>query len=561
MTKSYGTPSVLLLWQKRKPDHLAESALEKNVSFPKMGSETSSTLSLGQAYQWYMSCRSRHKQCSRLVRTPRWCPTRLLDIGLEDEPSWKLRITSVDLYTPPLYMTLSYTWGSSSFLKLTTSNIDVCRRGSLIRDLPQTFQDMVTVARRFSIRYIWIDSLCILQDSKEDWEKEASLMLDVYVNSSCNIAAAASGDPHLGLFRSRHIFDIQYGLIWSNALGSTGQFYYVLDEAYWNRQVSSAILHQRGWALQERLLAPRTLHFTEYQIFWECFLEQKCEAFPCGPPNFLCAKDLKPLFEIQDSKLQGHHCTRSNIAMWKEIVKLYTRCDLTVPSDKMVALSGLAKLYQHATGDDYIAGMWKSHIVECLNWYVVRRSERAISKYRAPSWSWAATDGAVVFKSLAPYLTRVLDVQIARSTVNPTGQVFGGFIDLEAVVIPAIYSRKDNRYISCNLKIGDRNVASARVYEDKFCEGFENDGEVHCLALSHSRFSLLESGSSVPKRGVQLEGLFLKAIPGTLDSYTRIGYFEIDDEDAMKDFGIRVDPETKDVTRDDHPSPSRVRII
>ena len=91
--------------------------------------------------------------------------------------------------------------------------MDVCRRGSLIRDLPRAFQDMITVARRFSIRYIWIDSLCILQDSKEYWEKEASMMQDVYVNSSCNIAAAASTDPHGGLFRSRHAFDIQYGLV------------------------------------------------------------------------------------------------------------------------------------------------------------------------------------------------------------------------------------------------------------------------------------------------------------------------------------------------------------
>ncbi|KFY08964.1 hypothetical protein V492_05775 [Pseudogymnoascus sp. VKM F-4246] len=519
-------------------------ALEKNFSYSREGSETSSILSLGQAYQW----------------TPRWCPTRLLDIGLEGEPIWKLQITSVDIYTPPLYMTLSYTWGSASFLKLTKSNINVCRRGSLIRDLPQTFQDMITVARRFSIRYIWIDSLCILQDSKEDWEKEASLMRDVYVNSSCNIAAAASVDPHGGLFRSRHIFNIQYGLVWSNAIGSTGQYYHVLDEAYWKPQVSSAVLYQRGWALQERLLAPRTLHFTDHQIFWECFLDQKCEAFPCGPPAFLLIKNSKPIFEFQDSKLQGPLCTSSAIGMWKDIVKRYTRCDLTVPDDIMVALSGLAKLYQHATGDDYIAGLWKSHILECLNWYVLRPTKRTFSKYRAPSWSWAATDGAVGFnESLAPYLARVVDVQIARSTLDPTGQVFGGFIDLEAVVIPAIYSREDSRYVSCHLKIGNHNVELPLVYEDNLGEGFRNGSEVYCLALSHRRLSYT-LGSSVQQR-MHLEGIFLRPNLDTSGSYTRIGYFEIADEDAMKEFGIRVDPETKDFTQDEMISPSKIRIF
>ncbi|PVH70090.1 HET-domain-containing protein [Cadophora sp. DSE1049] len=535
-------------------------ALEKNLSLIKEASETSSALSLGQAYQWYMSCRSRHTQCHRLLRTPRWCPTRLLDIGLEGEPSWKLQITSVDIRTPPLYMTLSYTWGSSSSLKLIKSNIDACRRGSLIRDLPRTFRDMITVARRFSIRYIWIDSLCIIQDSKEDWEKEASLMRDVYANSSCNIAAATSADPHGGLFRSRHAIDIQYGLVWSNAISSTGQFYHILDEAYWDRQVSDAVLHRRGWALQERLLPPRTLHFTEHQIFWECFLDQKCEAFPCGPPAFLSAKTSKPIFELQDSKSQGPPCATSTIAMWNDIVKRYTRCALTVPNDKIVDLSGLAKLYQDATGDDYIAGLWKSHILEGLNWYVLKPTKRAFSEYRAPSWSWAATDGAVGFNgSHSLYLARFLDVQIVCSTLDPTGQVYGGFIDLEAVVIPAIYSKEDSRYFSCHLKIGDHNVGEALAYEDNLGEGFGDDSEVHCLALSHCDYTYT-LGSSVQHR-VHLEGIFLRPIPDALGSYTRIGYFEIADEDAMKEFGIRVDPKTKDVTQDEIIFPSKVRIL
>jgi hypothetical protein len=126
-------------------DFLVGAAQTNNLPFAGTNTDTSSALSLGQAYQWYMSCRARHKQCSRLVRTPRWCPTRLLDIGQHDESIWKLRITSQDICTPPQYMTLSYCWGSTSSLKLTQSNIDACRRGSLINDLPQTFRDIITV--------------------------------------------------------------------------------------------------------------------------------------------------------------------------------------------------------------------------------------------------------------------------------------------------------------------------------------------------------------------------------------------------------------------------------
>lgn len=535
MTKSHGPFSFLLRYSSRNSNYTAGPAPERNVT---ERSETSSTLCLGQAYQWYMSCRSCHTQCNRLVKTPRWSPTRLLDIGLEGESSWKLQITFIDCHTPPLYMTLSYTWGSSSCPKLIKSNIDVWRLGSRIKDLPRTFQDVITVARRFSIRYIWIDSLCILQDSKEDWEREASSMRDVYVNSCCNIAAAASTDPHGGLFRSRNASDIQYGMVWSNAIVSTGQFYHVLDEAYWNRQVSDAVLHRRGWVLQERLLPPRTLHFTEHQIFWECFLDQKCEAFPCGPPAFLSAAISKPSFELQDFRSQGPPGSGgSAIAMWKDIASRYTRCALTVPDDKLVALSALAKLYQDATGDDYIAGLWKSHILEGMNWYVIRPTKRAFSEYRAPSWSWAATDGAVELRgSPSPYLARVLDVQIVRSTLDPTGQVYAGYIDLEAVVIPAIYNKGDSRSSSSHLKIGNHDFRGTWAYQDNLGDGFEDGCEVHCLALTHRPYR--STLGSLVEHGVWFEGIFLRPIPDTQNSYTRIGYFEITDEVSMKILGF-----------------------
>jgi hypothetical protein len=221
--------------------------------------------------------------------------------------------------------------------------------------------------------------------------------------------------------------------------------------------------------------------------------------------------------------------------MWKDIVERYTRCALTMPNDKMVALSGLAKLYQHATGDDYIAGLWKSHILEGLSGYVLRPTKRAFSEYRAPSRSWAATDGAVEFNGLfSPYLARVLDVQIVSSTLDPTGQVYGGFIDLEAVVIPAIYNKADSRYASGHLKIGDHNVGDTSAYKDNLGEGFGVDSEVHCLAVRHYPYSYT-LGSSV-QHVVQLEGLFLRPIPGTSDNYTPIGYFDSTDEDAMKFF-------------------------
>ena len=198
----------------------------------RLGSDTSWLISLALAYQWYLSCRALHKQCNQLYKRPKWHPTRLLDIGVQGESTWKLQICSEDQLLSPNYLTLSYRWGSLPCLMLTSSNLDELRRGRLIKDLPRTFRDVIIVARWFSIRYLWIDSLCILQDSQEDWQEESSAMGNVYANSSCNVAAAASADPHGGLFRSQECGDIQPGLLELGCSDLSRKKYFIFNMKY-----------------------------------------------------------------------------------------------------------------------------------------------------------------------------------------------------------------------------------------------------------------------------------------------------------------------------------------
>jgi hypothetical protein len=522
--------------------------IRQELTWIKAKSETSSILSLGQSYQWYMSCRSNHRLCKSFTKIRRWCPTRLLDLGARDDPIWKLAISATDISTPPLYMTLSYTWGLASFLKLKTSNVDIFRRGQLISNLPQTYQDMIHVARRFSIRYIWIDSLCILQDSREDWERESSLMSDVYMNSSCNIAAVASTDPYGGLFRSRRVDDIQPGLVWSNLVTHAGQYYQILDKGYWNSQVSDTALHKRGWVFQERLLAPRTLHFSEHQILWECFSDQKCEAYPRGLPKPLENPILKPRF----SDTATHP-----IDLWKTIVGLYSRCALTVSDDKLVALSGVAKVYQDATGEEHVAGLWKSCMIELMRWFVTMRIQRVYVGYRAPSWSWANNEGTVSFANADPYRAKVLDVQVDRSVINPTGQVYGGFIHLEAVVIPVLY-KKNRQQSYYYLEISGLIVDDVVIYEDNQEVGGEDScSEYYCVALGFLN-NWVDEEKGV--RHMSVHGLLVKLVLDTEDTYNRVGYFYTEDVKAIAKFGICIGPERREVTIDENVRTSQIRL-
>jgi hypothetical protein len=159
-------------------------------------------------------------------------------------------------------MTLSYRWGSDTGLLLLSSTLQEFRRGKPIEELPQTFKDFVKVAWRFGIRYIWIDCLCIIQDSHEDRIKEGVDMRHVYANSACNIAASAALDPHGGLFRTRAPEDIQPGIIKTALSSSNPDTYYIFDESYRGRQMYDGPLHNRDWVFQERFLAPRQIYWT-----------------------------------------------------------------------------------------------------------------------------------------------------------------------------------------------------------------------------------------------------------------------------------------------------------
>ncbi|KAE9380121.1 HET-domain-containing protein [Stipitochalara longipes BDJ] len=482
----------------------------KQFSSTVFGSDTGSPLALDIAYKWYISCQTHHKKCEKLAKIPKWCPTRLLDVGTAGDLEYRVRIASEDIPEPVDYMTLSYRWGDLEFMKLTCANIEELRLGRAISELPQTFVDAIFVARRFSIRYLWIDSLCIIQDSDQDWMKESSLMRDVYGNSRCNIAASASVDPKGGLFRARNPADVQPGFI-KVSTDSIEQYYRITDNDCWDREVVRTELHGRGWVFQERLLAPRVLHFAEKQIFWECFTDQKCEGSEQGEViSHTHLKNLDLFFSMTD------RVSKTDAAiLWNRLVEAYSHCVLTKAGDKLVALSGLANLFQGITKDQYLAGIWRSHAIAGLNWHVEYQEgvHRHAIHYRAPSWSWASIDGPISTTDHTDTdhltLASIVDVYLDTSLNEPTGQVFGGWIMIEGVLVHA------TSHIGAGGKVLWKLKQNHRWFPllDTSAWGISGDIQVLCLPLQ------LKKDNGV------LVGLLLTLEPGSSDIYTRIGSF------------------------------------
>ncbi|KAJ5745420.1 hypothetical protein N7520_010602 [Penicillium odoratum] len=594
---------------------------------------------------WIEDCDKNHPCCHR-ERAPHTHDrfARILDVGnVFDAPDVNLCLSDgLDLDVK--YATLSHCWGgiTSEIPSLTTRTYEEFLQRITIFNLPQTFKDAIQLTRRLEIRYLWIDSLCIIQDSREDWLIQSAVMGDIYKGSYLNIAATKSINPYGGLFTTRNpfvvtplrvpiyvtvplgfpvpqeqglpflrlegdsllvasprqlalelteteleldtclgnidgsfrpggtnfsqsarrvelightlyaeletlrkewkkssvdlsevvetsdrsnfrlkgvsklsisckctldlnrylgnrngAFDVQEtnfahsarnvslagttlcaelrtidglwrqssiqltdfiswqpGRLWTPKDGYAAQvFFDVGTNSYqkWSEQIANAKLCKRGWVLQERLLAPRTIHFTKQQLFWECTISQTLEEAPAikvdnqQPQARMKRLDLKtwdvysPSL-LEESKerelglnyiwssfkaLRGRdetHLRKEDLAhefslleqtkrlcyggenwqpthpliiYWSVIITGYSFSELTYIQDRLIAIAGLAKVLSARTGIRYAAGLWMTQVPRQLLWDILHRAKNLVNdgKYVAPSWSWASSPG------------------------------------------------------------------------------------------------------------------------------------------------------------------------
>jgi hypothetical protein len=141
---------------------------------------------------------------------------------------------------------------------------------------------------------------------------------------------------------------------------------------------------------------------------------------------------------------------------WQHIVVKYCARDLTVPSDKLPAISGIASKIRQATHSEYLAGVWKDHLASDLLWSTSRlkpgdASRFALKKWRAPSFTWASLDTAVTYiqlddverESFIPLVT-LLGSKVTPRGLNALGTPLDAFITLQGPVIEAMLCSEQN---------------------------------------------------------------------------------------------------------------------
>lgn len=239
------------------------------------------------ARDWLRQCRTGHDACQNRPEVDYTVPTRLLEVSAEPDgtlTSIKLRVTSTtpEDFSNVEYLAFSHCWGGVRTTCLETSTFASFQTSIPLAYLPQNFLDAATITAKLGFKYLWIDSLCIIQDSPLDKAREIPTMGSVYGRAVLTIAALGAQNSHSGCFTTRNPLSLVPALLRDGDSSTRGQVW------AWNQQLQGPSaegklrppLHQRGWVVQERALAPRTLSFGKDMVYWECLGGAASEASP-----------------------------------------------------------------------------------------------------------------------------------------------------------------------------------------------------------------------------------------------------------------------------------------
>ncbi|KAM3075780.1 hypothetical protein ACMFMG_007907 [Clarireedia jacksonii] len=392
---------------------------------------------------WHGRCIADHQFCCDNQGS--MVPTRLLDVGTAERPYVRLIETSSE---HKKYIALSYCWGKVKQTTTIGENFKAFKSNIKESMLPATIRHAIKATRELQVRYLWVDALCIIQDSKDDWISESLKMADVYGSAYLTIIASRAPGVHEGFLQPRTDTELSFGS--TNEGGSQRTVYLISDQCSVKKSLhefESTPVGNRAWCFQERRISGRKVHFREDQLVWECSQATFYE-------NGLSYNKAPEFVDHIYRTTEGHH--EISEEMWTSMIESFTSCEITKSTDRLPALSGIAKLYaayvkrkdlaylgllyKENKPPRYFAGNWETHMPHTLLWRVIDNSApRQSSEYVAPSWSWASAPGPVKFMTsgASPLGDIYVDPQyyVDCAGKDAFGQVRGGWVSMDVVLL------------------------------------------------------------------------------------------------------------------------------
>lgn len=483
---------------------------------------------------WLKQCVENHEHCAKLDHNAP-LPKRVIDVGSSRSIEHPFLHESQGQVAT--YVALSHRWGGENVLTTRMSTIAERRRHLPMARLPTTFRQAIKVTRSLGFQYLWIDSLCIVQDSVQDWTSQSSQMAQIYGNAAITIAATDSQNGDDGLFTMLpgkytnpcFLGQLEYETETSYNNGRFMQLY-VRKEPKNPRgdEVSSrprGPLDTRAWVLQEELLSQRVLYFTKRGLYWECQHSDASESRPEGcclyesgyedrfTPAIKYARSFRRMINPAASEAQQSWARVSPVGAWQSLVADYTSRNLTRDSDVAFAIKGIADAIAGLIQEEYTLGLWLGKVPIQLCWHVdmgrveyMSHTSRIMGDslttfsgyktppplhaphrredFQAPSWTWLSSTHPIKWETIDPNGDEGLESMIDIYNIGVSSDVhneYRGYLQVEGVLATTIaISRQVHEWEHLIDPFNDQNRSQWLYYDDVTWE----DPRMICLAVA-----------------------------------------------------------------------------
>ncbi|OAL51008.1 HET-domain-containing protein [Pyrenochaeta sp. DS3sAY3a] len=443
-------------------------------------------------------------------------PSRLIKIP-GDERSSEIDIIQTTKSEFVQWCALSYCWGGPQPSQTTTSNFQLGVRALQLSDIPKTILDAIVVASKMSVPYLWVDSLCILQDDPEDLKRELACMPKIYKYSVVTLIAGTSSSSHQGFLHDRdfsHRWDTEP--VRQRYEDEHGERTTIILHNLSNHTTPEPIDY-RAWALQELLLAPRALIFGTSMLAWNCLSHTRHESSFRPSEN----EDMSRLLKLAKHITRKDSLWHENNNCWISILVQYSQRKLSFADDRLIAIAAVAEEFGVAKRWDYAAGLWRQAIRETCTWfYKSHMGNCRPNKYRSPSWSWASIDSEIsLYFSHLPFFD-IIDVVTEPATQElPYGNTKSGYMTVSGKVVIFHLRRGSNtkdRHTQAFLSL-DRGILC-----DIYLDAPEDDleGWHECVEW---KGDLTILGSRSDPDSEEFPALILKPVSITENIYQRVG--------------------------------------
>ncbi|KAI1765463.1 heterokaryon incompatibility protein-domain-containing protein [Hypoxylon sp. FL1150] len=396
-----------------------------------------------------------------------YVPSRLLELDTCAQGPPKIRICSPDEPTP--YAVLSYCWGGDQAHKTTSTTLAAKYINIQWEFLPQSIRDAIQVTLNIGLKYLWVDSICIIQDDDTDKQKEIASMPRIYNESVVTIIAAKAKSAQEGFLHRLDTADYDdkiFKLGFRCEHGMSGYAFLIKEDQYRYSYGESDPIDSRAWTLQESYLSKRIIRYGSKQcsMFCQCSpskpqivdgwaLTQSYDTpeisniiFPEIKPN-ISPEDIakwkqyfKKEYGTDPVEFKEETDEEDIYSSWRGLVMNYSTRSLTVPADRILAISGLADRIAPAMHSRYVAGHWENHLPKDLLWEISSGSlSMRPTTYQGPSWSWTSVNGSVVSYDYMPVeaaTLKVLCVEIELcNSLAPFGAVKTGLLRAQGKLV------------------------------------------------------------------------------------------------------------------------------